>query len=194
MFLTRYTVRQLPGGVLAASAMVGVGWAIATRLDTTFERTVLAAVTTFGLSLVCADRAHGMTAASPTSLRRRRSFPVVLAASAMFASWAAAGATAALIHPAGSHLGRWDLLQLVVVAASQIAVGALTAIRRPNDPPIAPGAFVAAVWCAFTAGKIHQTLYEVADHPVTWIALGLVFTATVAASWLDPASRLPSPG
>ena len=108
-------------------------------------------------------------------------------------SWAAAGATAALIHPAGSHLGRWDLLQLVVVAASQIAVGALTAIRRPNDPPIAPGAFVAAVWCAFTAGKIHQTLYEVADHPETWIALGLLFVATVAASWLDPASRLQLP-
>ncbi len=52
MSLTRYTLRQLPGGVLAASTVVGVAWAIATRLDTTFERTVLAAVTTIGLSLV----------------------------------------------------------------------------------------------------------------------------------------------
>ncbi len=189
MSLTRYTLRQLPGGVLAASTVVGVAWAIATRLDTTFERTVLAAVTTIGLSLVSADRAHAMTAASPTPLRRRRSFPALIAVVAMFAAWVAAGAATALIHPAGPHLGRWDPLQWVVMAASQIAVGALAAIRRPDDPPIAPGAFVSAVWCALTAGKIHQTLYEVAEHPVTWITLGLLFAATGTAAWMDPARR-----
>lgn len=192
MSLIRYTGRQLPTGVLAATGAIGMAWAVATRLDTRFERTALASLTTVGLSLVCADRAHAMTAASPTPLRRRRVRPAILAVSAMLVFWAAAGATAAVVYPDRPHLGRWDLLQWVVVAASQLAVGGLTAIRRPDDPPIAPGAFVAAVWCAFTAGRIHETLYEVAEHPVTWIALGVLFTATAAAAWLDPARRFPA--
>lgn len=191
--LTHYSLRQLPTGVLATTATIGIVWAVATHLETTFERTVLAAITTIGLNLTSADAAHTMTSAGPTTLRRRRVARAGLALTGMFGAWLIAGAGAALSHPSGPHLGRWDALQWVVVASSQISVGALAAVHHPADPPISPGVFMAAVWCGFTAGQAHELLYEIDEHTTTWIALGAAFAGATVVSWHDPAHRPRSP-
>jgi len=187
--MIRYLARQLPIGVLVTTGAVGVAWAISTHLDTTFERTVLAALTTLGVSLAVADRSHALTAASPTTALARRTPRVLLALGVTFGGWLLAVAAAAVVGAEGHHPDRWDLVQWVVVAGSQIAAGALVATLRPADPGLPVGAFVAAVWCACTAGRAHAALYEVADHVATWLALGLAFTAATWSWSRDPARR-----
>jgi hypothetical protein len=81
-------------------------------------------------------------------------------------------------------------LEWSTVAASQLAVAAVTARRPGTTASIAPGLLVALVWLtAGAAPTLHRHLHEVRSHAVTWCALLTAALATIIAASQEGGGR-----
>ena len=182
-------MRALPVGTLAGIAGLSLAWSLGSRLNSGTERSMLIGLGTVGLSMVFGDHARAVTAPSPTALRIRRRVAGALGITLVFFSWIIARFAAASMFDVTAAPGRWELFELVVVASSQLALGAMLA-RRSDATSIGPGLLVAMAWM-FLGGapRIQERLYDVGDHPWTWMALLAGFALMTAAASTDPARR-----
>jgi hypothetical protein len=160
-------------------------------LDAPIEATVLALITSIPLSVVLVDEAAALTAPAVVPLAWRRVVPAVLGASLATATWLLARAMAALLDDA-PWPGRWGALEWVTVAATQLAAGAVAARRRPASSSFGPGLLVGLLWTiVLAAPRLHQQLFDQADHAWRWLALLGAAAVVVGATSQDPARRLP---
>jgi len=181
----RARLRLLPVAVLAAGVITGAAWAAATDLETATQRSLLAVVTTMALSTALHDTAGALTAASPTSRRRRLLVAATVAVVPAFLGWLvvvqvcapAPGVTASLT------------LEWATVAMLQLAAGAHAA-RWSDDLSAGPGLVVGLLWfMAGAAPRVHDRLHPVGDHLTTWVALLTVLAGWAWTAGTDPAAR-----
>ena len=183
----RYAARLQPMGVLVGTASLATAWAFGSRVNVTSQRTLLIALSTVGLSMVLADPARTVTAASVTPLWRQRLRPIVLGLGLAGTPWLIARSGAAALYEKTSFPVGWEFLQWTVIASSQLALGSMMS-RRSGEASIGPGLIAALMWWVLTsAPRAHERLLEVGDHGWAWAALLAAFCSLLAATSIDPA-------
>lgn len=185
-----YGRRLFPVVTFLAFGLVCCGWAIASKLDASIEATSLAIIGAISLSIIFADPAAALTAASVSPLARRRVVPALFGLGIATANWLVARSLAAVFGPA-PWPGRWAWLEWSTIVASQLAVAALTSNRRPDSSSFGPGILVALVWYfVVSAPRTHEMLFGLADHLLVWISLLIAAAAIIGIASLDPTNRL----
>jgi len=172
--LWRYTARLVPWALTATSVLLGVGWAVTTRLDAANERSVLAVISTLALCAVLDDDARAFTVATPVPRWQRNLPRVVVPATVLGVAWAATVAlvTAAQTGPADPAPWWAMTLEWSTVAASQVAIATVAARRPGTTGSIGPGLLVALVWLATEgAPMLHRYYHPVRLHAAVWLAL-----------------------
>ncbi len=190
--LCGYTWRLFPTSTVLVLGAVGCAWAVASKLDAPIEGTTLAVLASLALSVVFVDAAAPLTAASVRPLYMRRAMPALLGLGQATVGWLAARSLAATLVDA-PWPGRWALLEWLTIALSQLAIGAVISRRRAEAVSFGPGLVVALLWyVGVAAPRLHQQLFDPADHPWRWT--GLIIAAVVVAltASLDPSSRRPA--
>ncbi len=182
----RYVSRLAPWTLIATGALLGVAWSIRTHLDDPLDPAVLAAVTTAALSVVFEDDAYALTGPVPAPLWVRRLSAATVPVLVLFLSWVATVIVA--ISTSGddrvASLPWWAMaLEWSTVAASQLALGAMSARRHPGAVSILPGLILGLVWiCAAGAPIIQRRLRPVETHPILWCVLLVAAAAWIALS------------
>ena len=190
--LWRNELRLQPWTLLVTTVLLGAAWAVGSRLDTAFERSLLAVVTTVALSTVLDDVAAAMTAASPTPLVARRLVRATVAVAALAAPWAVIGLAAATFLAPFADTAPWwaDVLVWAAMAASQLTLGAVRGGGNGGRASTGPGVLLALAWITLTgAPRIHERLNPVSDHAVTWCAILAFAVVTFLVTSTDPANR-----
>lgn len=186
-----YAARLSPAATLLILAALCWTWAIAGTLDTAIERTTLAILSTLGLSIVLVDAAAEVTASSVVALGWRRLVAGSIGVAASLAAWWVARLLAAVAEPGVPAIGRWDLLEWSVIAASQLSVAAAVTRSRPGRMTFGPGMLLGLIWySSVSAPRLHTALFDPVDHAWRWAALLVAFVAITAATSIDPAQRL----
>ncbi len=187
--LWAYGRRLFQIATFVAFGVVCCSWAAASRLDAPIEVTVLCIIGTIALSIVLVDPVAPLTAPSLLPLGWRRVIPAVFGLGIGTSTWVIARSLAAATGPAPWPDG-WSLLEWATIAASQMAVGAVLARRRPDSVSFGPGMVVALSWYIVVASpRLHQQLFDPPDHLWRWLALLATFTVVACVASMDPARR-----
>jgi hypothetical protein len=193
--LWRTELRLQPRTLLVTTLVLGAAWAVGSRLDTAFERSLLAVATTIALSTVLDDVAAAMTAASPTPLVVRRSVRAVVAVAVLAVPWAVIGLAVGPLRGPFADTAPWwaDALVWAAMAASQLALAAVRGGGRSGPGSTGPGVILALAWIALTgAPRIHERLEPVSDHVVPWVVVLAAGVAVFLAASSDPCRQRPA--
>ena len=184
-----YVWRLFPATTFLAVGAIGCAWAVASKLDAAIEATSLSIMVSIALSVVLVDTAEPLAAPSVMPLYRRRVVPALLGLALATGAWLTARSLAAVFVDA-PWSGRWNLLEWLTIAMSQLAIGAITNRRRAEAVTFGPGLVVALSWyVGVAAPRLHQQLFDPIDHPWRWGALALTFAAVALTASLDPTNR-----
>ena len=189
--LCGYTWRLFPTSTFLVSCAVGCAWVVTSTLDAPIEGTTLAVLASLALSVVFVDTAAPLTAASVRPLYMRRAMPALFGLGQATVGWLAARSLAASLVDA-PWPGRWALVEWLTISLSQLAIGAVTSRRRAEAVSFGPGLVVALLWyVGVAAPRLHQHLFDPADHPWRWTGLLVVSAVVALTASLDPPSRRP---